>query len=63
MSQVEFHRVNAAIISLCMQQTHLETQSQAREERGIESTDFGEIRSPFQMQLLARVQALDVADA
>ncbi len=45
-----------------LQQSHLEAQTEAREERGIESTDFGETRSPFQMQLIARVQALEVTD-
>ncbi|XP_064395621.1 uncharacterized protein LOC135342716 isoform X2 [Halichondria panicea] len=44
-------------------QTHFEVQSKAREERGIERTDFGEMRSPFQLQLLARAQALEVTDA
>ena len=40
----------------------METQSRAREERGSESTDFNESRSPFQLQILARVQALEVSD-
>lgn len=48
---------------LFLQQSHLESQSKAREDRGIESTDFGENRTPFQLQILARVQALEVTDA
>ena len=29
---------------------------------GIESTDFDESRTPFQLQILARVQALEISD-
>ena len=46
-----------------LQQSLLDVQTKAREERGIESTDFGETRSPFQLQMIARVQALEVTDA
>ena len=47
---------------LFLQNTYLEMQSRAREEQGVESTDFGELRSPFQLQMLARVQALEITD-
>ena len=45
-----------------LQQAHLDTQSKEREAMGIESVDFGEERSPFQLQILARVQALEVTE-
>ncbi len=45
-----------------LQQTYLDTQSKARDGQGIESTDFGETRTPFQLQILARVQSLEVSD-
>ena len=47
---------------LLLQQAHLDTQSRAREEMGIELTDFDETRTPFQLQILARVQALEISD-
>ena len=34
----------------------------AREEMGIEKVDFGELKSPFQLQILARVQAMEISD-
>ncbi len=45
------------------QTSYLDTQAKAREELGTEGTDFGELRSPFQLQMIARVQALEVGDA
>ena len=39
-----------------------EAQAIAREEMGIEKVDFGELKSPFQLQILARVQAMEISD-
>ena len=46
-----------------LQKEHLETRLKIREEQGIERADFGELRTPFQLQILARVQALEVTDS
>lgn len=45
------------------QSAQLETRSRERESMGVESTDFDESRTPFQLQILARAQALEVTDA
>lgn len=53
---------NSTVLSCQLQQAHLDVQTRAREEMGIEPTDFGETRTPFQLQILARVQALEISD-
>lgn len=45
-----------------LQLSFLSSQTRSREERGVECIDFGEDRTPFQLQILARVQALEVSD-
>jgi hypothetical protein len=37
-------------------------QQVAREERGIETTDFDETKSPFQLQILARAKAVEISE-
>lgn len=54
--------LNPSFFFLFLQQSFLSSQSRSREERGVESTDFGEDRTPFQLQIIARVQALEVSD-
>ena len=49
-------------LALLFQQDYQRERVTAREERGIESADFDEMRSPFQMQILARVKALEISD-
>ena len=44
------------------QQEYQRERAKSREERGIETTDFDELRSPFQIQILARVKALEISD-
>lgn len=46
----------------CMQEAHLETLEKMRKESGNEDFDLDESRTPFQLQIEARVQALDIAD-
>ena len=38
-------------------------QMEARQERGTLRVDFGELQTPFQLQMLARIKALEVTDA
>ena len=41
------------------QESFLEAQQQIREEKGIDNVDFHETKTTFQLNILARVQALD----
>ncbi len=41
----------------------MKSQLEARQERGTVRMDFGELRTPFQLQMLARIKALEVTDA
>lgn len=45
-----------------MQEARLETLEKMRKESGNEDFDLDEIRTPFQLQIEARVQAMDIAD-
>lgn len=44
------------------QKTFQEEQTKSRSERGTEDVDFGESRSPFQLQIIARAQAMELSD-
>lgn len=46
----------------CIQEAHLETLEKMRKESGNEDFDLDDSRTPFQLQIEARVQALDIAD-
>ena len=46
-------------LSFSTQESFLQSQQQLREERGIDNTDFHETKTVFQLNILARVQALD----
>ena len=50
------------ILPCFFQQEYQRERAKSREERGIESADFDESRSPFQIQILARVKALEISD-
>lgn len=62
-------QIPSVIVQFCCscliipQETYLKARSEARKEQGTENTDFGELRSPFQLQMLARIKALEISDA
>lgn len=45
-----------------LQEVHLENLEKMRAESGNEDFDLGETRTPFQLQIEARVQAMEIAD-
>ena len=46
----------------CMQEDRLESMEKMRKETGNMDFDLDETRTPFQLQIEARVQAMDIAD-